>query len=121
MESVFISIDCDEPNQETYRAVCVGDIRFETGDFLIDWINHLKYLGSLEFNFVIHSSSVNHFLMDGSKYYEVGIRNEYGKYNIVTRDEYLNGDYDFTAILLYDMTSFQEVREYYKQWEDEIN
>lgn len=73
----FITIDYDESNQDSYKSVelHIGDTykkRFETGNFIIDWINVMQFVQELMYHGRMpgcsFSSSVDHFYMDGDKY-----------------------------------------------------
>lgn len=118
MNRYFVTIDYDEPKQKTYRAVEICKNRdelkrFETGDFLVDWIDSLKSMEDADV--VLHSSSVDHFLMDGGKYLECAVKKIDGKHEIVGFDDYLAGNYDFTAMISTRMKSFQSLQKYYKK------
>lgn len=70
----IISIDYDEPKPETYRGVEIStrdnkDKRFDSGDFIKDWFNVIKYTNTeIEDGYVMYSSSVDHFIMDGAPF-----------------------------------------------------
>lgn len=70
----FVTIKYDAPDTLTYEAVCVSpsnseyDVIFNSGDPVIDWYYHNKYL---IFNIpdgddVCNSSTIDHFFMDGA-------------------------------------------------------
>jgi len=74
MDSLFVSIDYDDGEQDTYRAVTVdfnGDIkRFETGDPVKDYRDAMQFCNANREDVigVMCSSSVDHFTMDGDNY-----------------------------------------------------
>jgi len=67
-----ISIDYNEPNVNEYLAVKLSNPEgsagsWNSGDFVKDWYDCMKFIltGKIgEYFFVIHSSSVDHFIMD---------------------------------------------------------
>jgi len=74
----IISVNYDEPNPETYKSVEItldnGEVLiFDSGDFIKDWFNlHKKIITEkLPIYHLSHSSSVDHFLMDGAPYESV--------------------------------------------------
>ena len=73
---VLTTINYEEPNQNKYYGIEVhygnNEIKvFNSGDFVKDWAQSMKFkineLSDKE-AFFIHSSSVNHFIMDGNRY-----------------------------------------------------
>lgn len=65
------SINYNETDQNSYKYVKTGDKIFDSGDFVRDWYYSMKYIIHLEdseWEPQSHSSSVNHFIMDGDKY-----------------------------------------------------
>jgi hypothetical protein len=68
------TIRYDEPNVSTYTSVDIIDGKnkhvFNTGDFIKDWFDSTKFAltgGLGEHPMLMHSSSVDHFIMDGGK------------------------------------------------------
>lgn len=121
MKRYFVTIDYDEPKQKTYRGIEVckrsdeEEIikRFETGDFLVDWIDRLKWIGEDSGEdevIILNSSSVDHFIMDGRRYVERPIKCSGENYEISNWD-----DYDFTAMMSSRMKSFKSLQAYYKK------
>ena len=78
MAVVFINYD--EPNTETYKLVGISmndkgkdgrtEIEFKSGDFVKDWYDCTKHIieNVVDTEPVLHSSSVDHFIMDGAKF-----------------------------------------------------
>lgn len=76
----MISINYDEGNTENlgYKSVEVSygareneTKLFDCGDFVKDWFDCLKWVITsklIEGEYLVHSSSVNHFIMDGAPY-----------------------------------------------------
>lgn len=72
---MVIGINYNESSKKKnleYREVTLSgaDEKFNSGDFVKDWFNAIKcYLQKYSNSeFLSHSSSVNHFIMDGAKY-----------------------------------------------------
>lgn len=71
---MVISIDYNEPNADEYKSVGLSlmsgvKTEFNTGDFVKDWFNCNKHIALLDMEEPIaHSSSVDHFFMDGAPY-----------------------------------------------------
>lgn len=73
MNRAWISIDYDEGDQATYRAVEVAvreekPVRFETCDPVSDWKSAIHHAANSECDFILFSSSVDHFTMDGDRF-----------------------------------------------------
>ena len=78
MAVVFINYD--EPNTETYKLVGISmndkgkdgrtEIEFKSGNFVKDWYDCTKHIieNVVDTEPVLHSSSVDHFIMDGAKF-----------------------------------------------------
>ena len=78
MAVVFINYD--EPKSETYKVVGISmndkgkdgrtEIEFKSGDFVKDWYDCTKHIieNVVDTEPVLHSSSVDHFIMDGAKF-----------------------------------------------------
>lgn len=70
------SINYDEPNPKTYESVRFGyengnkEKIFNSGDFVKDWYDCVKFIIQLESNEYAHcnSSTVDHFIMDGAPF-----------------------------------------------------
>ncbi len=76
----FISINYDDGNTDNlgYQSVEITydketcNRKFDTGDFVKDWFHALKWLiTKCENENIVHSTSVNHFIMDGAPYTSV--------------------------------------------------
>ena len=71
---MIISINYNEPNTDTYKSVTLTlmegiKTEFKTGDFVKDWFNCNKHIAFLDIEeHISHSSSVDHFIMDGAPY-----------------------------------------------------
>jgi hypothetical protein len=68
-----ISISYVEPDVTTYENVnisCNNGIKqkFDSGNFIIDWYNAIKYCVINLDEIIMFSSSVNHFITDGKLY-----------------------------------------------------
>jgi len=71
----FTSINYEEPQPETYKSVEIFDVNdkktlFESGDFVKDWYDRIKFLIYELENEPFHmgSSSIDHFIMDGAPF-----------------------------------------------------
>lgn len=112
-----LSIDYDDSKQSTYKAVLLWDsitketVRFDSGDFLVDWIDALKYVDDES---IVCSSSVDHFLMDGKRYVMRMIKEDNG-YRFATEDEIDKNRYDFKIMISSRMKSFNALQKYYKR------
>jgi len=130
--SGFLTIDYDDSTQSSYKAIILkyGDkkeIRFDTGDPLIDWYDYCKFMfdgeASEKYNIgsVICSSSIDHWFMDGDEYVEkyISLKDD-GTYDFITDKELnllsLSDLYHFKRCVIHkDMKSFQELKDYYKK------
>jgi hypothetical protein len=66
----IIRVDYDEPDPNTYRGVTIGHTLWNSGDPTIDFICAVKLAWLFRedgADFVMCSSSVNHFVMDGGE------------------------------------------------------
>jgi hypothetical protein len=96
-----IGINYEEPNPETYKSIEISYAHlakrkvFESGNFIVDWYNHNKWIAeemdgelSKEHHFS-NSSSVDHFIMDGA--------NVESRYLKIDENEvpYLTEEYDY--------------------------
>jgi hypothetical protein len=99
-----IGINYDEGSDKTdlgYKSVDISygspsEVKvFETGNFAMDWYNMRKFmiqkLTEIEFHFC-HSSSVDHFIMDGAPYDSM-----YLKFDSENKP-YLTSEYDEDGI-----------------------
>jgi len=70
----YVSIDFEDGNQANYRAINLSikgeELSFKTGDPIKDWYDMIKSLIFAEDGYrgYVHSSSVDHFYMDGEQY-----------------------------------------------------
>jgi len=75
MKTIFISIDYDEINQDSYNGFIITVLPEEkihkifSGDPVADYKESIKYIKT-NFNniLVMRSSSLDHFVFDGNKY-----------------------------------------------------
>lgn len=71
----ILRIDYDECRQSSYKGLILKidgkEIKFNTGDPIIDWINYVLYGIEHSDLVFLHSSSVNDWFMDGDKYFEL--------------------------------------------------
>lgn len=70
LNRAWMTIDYDEGDQSTYKAVTVKirdgkEVRFSTGDPVADWKSALRHAADESVDMVLFSSSVDHFVMDG--------------------------------------------------------
>jgi hypothetical protein len=93
-----ISIQYKEPDVNSYQGVSVYNtfkqerFNFDSGDFVKDWYLALKFVitgGLGEISHLAHSSSVNHFIMDGGS-------ELYDSAYLVMKNEVGNLVYDYT-------------------------
>jgi len=91
----FTTINYEEPKQSTYESIAISDmddntVLFNTGDFVKDWYDSIKHLltnlGDEPHH--MHSSSVDHFQMDGKGYDSM-----YMAYNEETKSGELSTEY----------------------------
>ncbi len=87
---------------------------FNTGDFIVDFIDSQKWLGDKEFDFLIYSSSVDHFFLDTDLYQEMPVKNMADEWDESDLQFSNWEDYDFRTVKRKDMETFEEVRTYYK-------
>lgn len=73
---MIIDIKYKDDNSLTYNNIIISlnddreDIIFESGDFIVDWYQTMKWCAHNDNNndIIKMSSSVNHFIMDGAKF-----------------------------------------------------
>ncbi len=90
-----ISIHYDEPNTLDYTSVDISFFnndkkKFNSGDFVKDWFDALKFFVTGDFNneHFMYSSSVNHFIMDGAPF-----ESSYLRFDKPDGEPYLTKDY----------------------------
>lgn len=101
-----ININYDEGNKEDlgYKSVDVSynDLKknkiFDSGNFVKDWFDCIKFcvIEMPNDEFISHSSSINHFIMDGAPYDSMFLM-----IDIETRKPYLTKMYDKMGIELF--------------------
>jgi hypothetical protein len=99
----FTTINYEEPNPKTYKSVEIHDFddnitKFESGDFVKDWYDLTKFLLTNLINepFHTHSSSVDHFIMDGAPFDSM-----YLGFDDETKTPILSDDYDDGGVELF--------------------
>lgn len=132
MDFGFLTLDYDEGDQGTYRELNLKlpsgeDIKFNTGDPIIDYMDYNDKIHSKNFfkkhnmKNIVHSSSIDNWLMDGEEYLEELFDPETGEIldtseiddEDVLMEIYQNYPRRF---FLKDMTNFNDLREYYIQY-----
>lgn len=128
----FATIDYDEPKQSTFRAIEISYLegkkevvkRFETGDPVYDYYDYMKWIVNLpksfwkQNQFIVWSSSKDHFFMDGNKYSMKYV-------NVKTSEFYTNAELDAMSLTELDgiarcittdkFKTFQQVKDYYNK------
>lgn len=130
----WLDIDYNDSDQSTYHGMVLENmdtkekIRFDTGDFIIDYLMYKLYIESSltsTLRSISHSSGVDHFFMDGDRYKEHYIEfNETGEDARILKSDELNSmpmndwnKYPSYAFLK-TMKTFKELRNYWKSWKD---
>lgn len=141
MKTAFLSVDYNEGDQESFKGLnltitsfcskCSGKTRpsgvtisFNTGDPLVDWFDYYAWLynKSQEIGVchIMYSSSVDHWLMDGDKYYlkymaldEEGQCKELHSWK-EAMNKYLDPDKMPNCIVTDEIKTFDQLKEYYK-------
>jgi len=130
--SGFLTVDYDDSLQSSYVALILyyGDkkeMRFDTGNPLIDWYDFCKIVFDGEekekynISSVSFSSSVDHWFMDGDEYLEKYLKlNENNEYEFIPNNEF--SDFSLSELQSYkrcvihkDMKSFEELKKYYSE------
>jgi hypothetical protein len=109
MTNIFVTIDYDDGNGSSYRAVEIRyknkKYRFDSGDVTVDWIDMIKWVSDKDFEFANFSSSVDHFVFDSKDNKWLCIDHDNG--NIVSE----NG---LQYIVNKEINNFEEHYAYYK-------
>ena len=130
--SGFLTVDYDDSLQSSYVALILyyGDkkeIRFDTGNPLIDWYDFCKFIfdgeGFKKYNIsdIGYSSSVDHWFMDGDEYLEKYLKlNENDEYEFIPTEELNNLSLSELqshkrCVIQKDMKSFQDLKKYYSE------
>lgn len=120
MSNLFLSIQYDEPDQKTYRAISVSKNRdvvkdFTTGNITVDFIDFMKWVADEEFIAIVHSSSWDHFFMDGDDI--VSLLVDHNNNHEVVSDTSGMSLNDINMLTEYPVpshiTSFEELKKYY--------
>jgi len=131
-KSGFLTVDYDDSLQSSYVALILyyGDkkeMRFDTGNPLIDWYDFCKIVfdgeESEKYNMsgVGYSSSVDHWFMDGNEYIEKYLKlNDNDEYDFILTEELNNLSLSELnslkrCVIQKDMKSFQELKKYYSE------
>jgi hypothetical protein len=108
-----LSVDYDEFNQESYTGLELKNMdskkvmKFNTGDFVIDFLMYKLYIESSmksTFASVMHSSSVDHFYMDGNKFKEI-----YVEWNEDGLDGKIIGDGELMRMPMHEWDKYGEL------------
>jgi len=126
----FLTIDYDDSDASTYKSITImcGDkkeIKFNTGNPLIDWYDYCKFIfdGFVQNEGIFsiaHSSSIDHWFMDTDEYLEKYLKlQDDGTYDFMTNDEInslpMLDLYTYKKCVIHkDMKTFQELKDYYK-------
>jgi hypothetical protein len=126
----FFTVDYEDGDANSYKGLelTYGDKvkLFNSGDPLIDWYDYCKFIyggGAEKENIVAIgcSSSIDGWFMDTDEYIEKYIKydEESGKYIFFTNDELDNMSFSELksnqhCVISKDMTTFDELKEYYK-------
>ncbi len=125
MRMFFISIDYNESLQDSYNGIEISENiklihKIFTGDFCVDWVLKDHYICDIcgeDFFIVNHSSSIDHFFMDGDLYEQRPVKIDGEKYVFCEyEDEYL-----FVSVVPTGTQSFEEHLNYIKQKIKEYN
>lgn len=131
----YLTIDYDEPDQSTYRSIELTNtetdelIKFDTGDFIIDFIMFKLYTQSSAKTTIYSigcSSSYDHFFMDGENYKDQYIQfNEDGTSGVfISTEEILKlpqkeWDKNFEVYVINKtMKSYDDFINYWKEWKN---
>jgi hypothetical protein len=100
MAVIRIDYDDGNINDLKYESVRISygitsEKTFASGNFVKDWFDCKKFFAlEIENEFLLHSSSVDHFIMDGAPYDSVYLKNE-------NDNPYLTRVYDGEGIELF--------------------
>ena len=90
---------------------------FDSGDPIIDWVDAWKWLSENAKGPVLHSSSVDHFFMDGAPYTNLYVDHENENASFTTK-QVIDGNVDVEEMAEYiindDIQTFEELKAYYK-------
>lgn len=122
----FISVDYDEGDQSTYRGLDLSvrenekdkeEVKFNTGNITIDYIDMTKYIDENNIEYVVFSSSWDHIFMDGDEMTTLSVREDG---TIVTdAKELIYDDSDIMYYPIYkkdNIDTFEDLRKYYKDY-----
>lgn len=125
----YYTVDYNDGSGDGFRGIVLGhdgkEKRFNTGDPLIDWYDFYKYVYSglpkteLGTGFLTGSSSVDHYFMDQDEYIQKYMKFEDDKFHFIENfDDMSLGEIDecIKGVIRKDMTSWEEVRDYYKDY-----
>lgn len=131
----WLTVDYDEPNGNTFRGLnveiseqstgnVVKNIRFDTGDPVIDWYNYYKFIYGGEafeqnIQHISGSSNTDHWFMDSEGYCEKILIEDGDSYRFATDDEMLKmsiSDIQKSpkVVTINELDTFEKVKTYYK-------
>ena len=124
MKSASLDIIYDEENQSSYKSIGVSVKEdgietkkiFDSGDITVDFIDYIKWISSNTFDIVIHSSSWDHFFMDGDEIISIHIDHSDDNKVVVDHKEIME---KIDNLIEYpvpkNIKSFEELKAYYKE------
>jgi hypothetical protein len=128
----YYTIDYEE-GADSFNAIILTlgrkEIRFDTGDPLIDWFQFYRFLYSGQAKDATEgiggSSSIDHWFMDTDTYRERYLKEMDDRYEFMTHKEIMELPlHEMSAcvkcVAHKDMKSFQEVRDYYYNYVAEL-
>lgn len=98
MNRGFLRVDYNDVSQESYTGLRLSirtkeepeqEFIFNTGDPVVDWWDYLMKTSDFELDILSQSSSVDHFFMDGTLYYEANL--DYIKKCFVSNEDAYEG------------------------------
>ena len=127
----FLTIVYDDSDASTYQSLIImyGDkkeIKFNTGNPLIDWYDYCKFIfdGFAQDKGILsigYSSSIDHWFMDTHVYLEKYLKlQDDNTYEFMTNDEInslsISDLYKHKRCVIHkDMKTFQELKDYYEK------
>lgn len=129
----WLDTDYDDGDGSTYRALVLKnqetdeEIRFDTGDFIIDYVLYTQYISSSKKSTLIrinHSSSVGHLVWDtDTKEVYVEWNDSLTKARVIQSDELMNipmsnWDKFDKYIFKKDMETWEDFITYWKVWKE---
>ena len=134
IHSGWLTADYDDGDGSTYRALVLENqetgevIRFETGDFIIDYVFYTQYINSSKKSTLLsinHSSSVGHLVWDtDTKEVYVECNEASTEARVITSEELMNmpmSDWNKFIIHIFkkDMQTWSDFITYWKKWKED--